>query len=404
MKALLRGPLVSLASQGIGLVQLGILIVVVGADRYTDAYLYLFSMGLVPILILLVGLMYPLLLNDHRISKVGLRRLSWLTPLVSVGFVIGGTWWLAEQGKFSADMVPLVALLIGNSVFQATAWFRAVAAEADGTQLWISGIALPANVLGTILLVIPWGSSILSVTAMSLGLLIGNLVITVVMVRRRVGQDALDSAPLLGSGRAGSYWFFGKATVGYSSQIAMQSAAVILPSSSLTILNIVNKIVGSASASFVNALMPRFVHQQSESTDAGRRFLRFVAPSFGACGIVLFGIAVVFMPEAAGAALILALWLVLAPSAAIAQRLAFRFLPPSASRVSVFVVVLVVVLALLSTGSTNFSLIVLLAALALLDGLTAMLLLWLLKDRVMSIVAGVLSAGLIGIWAFTLVA
>lgn len=403
MKGLLNGPAVSLASQLVGLIQLAILVVVVGADRYTDAYLYLFSLGLVPILILVVGLMYPLLLNDHRMSKVGLRRLAWLTPLSSSIFLLGGVFWIAFQGKYSSDMNVLVVLLLVNSVFQALAWYRAVAAEAEGIQLWISGIALPANVLGSILLALPWQSSVISVTAMAAGLLVGNVLTVLIMSRGRVGRAALQAAPDIGGGRGGSYWFFGKAAVGYSSQIVMQSVAVSLPSSSVTILNIVNKVVGSASASFVNALMPRFVHQESESPAAGRKFLRVVAPAFAGFGLVLFILTAVYWPPMGDIAIILAVWLVLAPAAAIAQRMSFRFLPPSASRISLVVVAAVVGVAVLSTLSDGFSLTVLLAALALLDGLTAMLLLWILRDRAMSLVVGVLCLYLAGIWTVSLI-
>ena len=47
--------------------------------------------------------------------------------------------------------------------------------------------------------------------------------------------------------------------IGFVAQTVMQSLAVLLPAASLTMLNLANKLVGSISATFVNATMPLLV-------------------------------------------------------------------------------------------------------------------------------------------------
>ena len=68
---LLQGPALSLTSQAAGAVQLVLILVRVGSNRSTDAYFYLWSLGMLPTQILCVGVMYPLLLNRERIARTG---------------------------------------------------------------------------------------------------------------------------------------------------------------------------------------------------------------------------------------------------------------------------------------------------------------------------------------------
>lgn len=399
---MLRGPLISLLSQGVGLIQLGAILLVIGASEATDAYFYLFSLGLIPVLILLVGLMYPSMLTELRMSKVGLARLRWITPLASILFILGGSLWLELSSRFAVALIPLVVVLSINAVFQGAAWFRAIAAEAEGEQLWISGIALPANAFATLLLVPPWPTKTMAVLAMTIGLVIGNAAIYVVMNRRKIGSSALAAAPDTASRSDGSYWFLGKAGVGYASQAVMQSVAILLPATGVTYLNIANKIVGSISATFVNALMPQIVHQHSDSPAAGRRFIRLMFPVVAATGALVVVAVQLIRPQLFLPAVIVAIWLLGSTHSAISQRMAFRFLPSNASRVSMIVIAVIVVLTIGSSALPGFTLTVILAAFAAMDCATAMLLLWLLRDRLASFMMGCGLLTVLGIWAVAL--
>jgi len=403
MRRYLRGPLVSIASQLTGLIQLAAILFLVGADNSTDSYFYLFTLGLTPILILMVGLMYPLLLNEERITLGGLRRIRWAAPASSGALVLGGSIWLSVTDSGGPWLGYLTLAVITNSVAQCAVWFRAVAAEAGGDPLWISGVALPANILAVVSLIFPWPNSGAAMAAMTFALALGNLMLYVVMRRRQVGVVVLQESPATRVGSArGSYWFLGKASVGYAGQATMQSIAVTLPASSVTFLNLANKIVGAASSTFVNALMPLVINQSTETTASGRKFLRLSLPIMALGGGALIVIAAVVNPELILTSIIVTCWLLTSTAAAVAQRMAFRFLDANASRISMAVILVVTAAAAASALSPSFSLNVLLGALAIMDGVTAALLLWALRDRTVSAIVSILVACLVYIWIATL--
>ena len=78
-----RGPVASAASQAAGLVQVGLLLLHGGATNATDTYFYLFTFGLTPTQILIVGVMYPLLLNGESLTRRGLVRIRRATPALA---------------------------------------------------------------------------------------------------------------------------------------------------------------------------------------------------------------------------------------------------------------------------------------------------------------------------------
>src|SRR5882724_9178578 len=98
----LRAPAISLGSQIIGLGQLVLIILRAGTNAATDAYFYLFNLGMVPISCIVVGMMYPALLNKTGISRRGLGHIRWVTPLLSVAFVAGGSLWLGSRGRLGS--------------------------------------------------------------------------------------------------------------------------------------------------------------------------------------------------------------------------------------------------------------------------------------------------------------
>jgi hypothetical protein len=382
----LRAPVVSAASQGIGVVQLLLILARAGTNNATDAYFYLFNLGLVPVNCIVVGTMYPSLLNSHRISRAGLVGIRRAAPLLCAAFVLGGALWLSWHGRLTGSLYPLVALSVLNAVLQARLWFRAVAAEAGGNALWIAGVALPANAAAVAALAAPWHSAELAMSTMVAGLIVGNAVLLVVMARRRVGSAVIDAAPPVGSGGGGSWWFLTLSSSEYLAQMVLQSLAVLLPASGVSLLNIANKIVNSVSGTFVNATMPILVHQDTDSPAAARRFLRIVAVAVAVGGIVLALGTGLLRRELLVPAIVVAIWLVCSSASAIAARMSYRFLGPTASSRTIGVVVGVVVLAALSAHGAHFTLTMLLCAYAAIDGAAAMLLLWPLRDRLMSMV------------------
>ena len=398
VRAALRAPVVSLASQIVGLGQLILIILRAGTNVATDAYFYLFNLGMVPISCVIVGMMYPALLNKTRMSRRGLVRIRWITPLLSVVFVAGGSLWLGAHGRLGVALLGIAFFSALNALVQALLWYRAVAAEASGNAFWISGVALPANVLALLILIYPWPSPALAMTAMTGALVAGNLALLVILHLRRVGSTVIESAPLSSSSPGGPLWFLSLASLQYIGQTFLQSLAVLLPPSTVTLLNIGYKIVGSVSATFVNASMPLLVHQETDSPRAARRFLRIVTAVVAAGGVAIaIGVWMV-RPELLTPAVIIAIWLITSSASAVAMRMSFRFLAPHATARTMTVLIVVVALAVFSSHGAGFSLVVLLCAYAAIDGASAMLLLWPLRDRVMSLVLAATLAALAVGW------
>ena len=214
---------------------------------------------------------------------------------------------------------------------QARLWFRAVAIEARGNAIWIAGVALPANMLAVIVLLFPWNTPAIVMTAMTGGLVVGNAGLLIFMALRRIGNSVVDSAPDHTETRGTSLWFLSLASIAFLGQTLLQSLAVLLPASSITLLNIGYKIVGSVSATFVNAIMPMIVHQGTASSRSARRFLRIVVVAVAAAGTVLVVAVWIVRPYLLVPSVVIAIWLTASAAAAVAARMSYRFLAPHAS-------------------------------------------------------------------------
>jgi hypothetical protein len=384
VRSILRGPALSLGSQLIGLIQLALLLWRAGANESTDAYFYLFNIGMLPIQVLIVGVMYPLLLNNERITRRGIRRVRQGAPVISLLLMVGGAAYLYLNDRLSSALWPMAIAALINAFVQAHLWFRGVTAEAGGNPRWNAAIALPANALAAISLLIPFDSPTTSVTVMVLALVLGNVALLAIAAKMRLGDDVVESAPESSPRRTGAYWFLTKASVGYIGLVVLQSLAVQLPPSAVTLLNIGVKIVGSTASTFVNAVMPRIIHHRTDSMEPSRRFLRWLVAILGGMSIFVIGLTWALYPALLVTAICVGLWVIASSSSAIAQRMSFRFLRPNASRVTLIAVPAVVLLALASSSSPGFQLVVILCAYAAVDGATATLLLFALRDRLMS--------------------
>jgi hypothetical protein len=160
------------------------------------------------------------------------------------------------------------------------------------------------------------------------------------------------------------------------------------------------KIVGSISATFVNATMPLLVHGRTDSPALARRFLRVVVLVEALGGGLLVVAAHLIRPDIIVPALVVAIWLVGSGAFAVAQRMAFRFLPAQdVAKRQMAPLVVLVPLALVSSWGDGFTLAVLLCAYAAIDVVTGALLLWPLKDRRMGAVLAVAMVALTVVWA-----
>jgi hypothetical protein len=385
-----RGPAASVASQAIGLLQIGLLLLHGGVTNATDTYFYLFTLGLTPILILVMGVMYPMLLNGQPISRRGLRRIRLAATFSAVACVLGGYGWLAANREMDATLLIVAVFLSANAVLQAQLYSRAAAAEAGGNALWISGIALPANVGACAALAWPWGSSNAATIAMVAGLVIGNAGSLAFITQRRVGQEVLDAVPVDAPANRGSLWFFGKASTGYVSQGLLATLAVTLPASSVTVLSVASKVVGALAATLINSVMPVLVHQATQSTRAARRFLRLLVCLLVVAGALATVAARIVAPDYLLAVIVISVWTISASAAAVAQRTSFRFLPARAAGGVMAAILAIVALTTALATLPGFNLVVLLCAYASLDAATAALLLWPLKERAVGMIAVVL--------------
>lgn len=325
-------------------------------------------------------------------------------PFAALLTIGGGCLWLWFQGRTSIDVLPILVLSGINAIVQARLWYKAVAAEAEGNPTWIAAIALPANGLATLVMLLPWPNSSSTVTAMMAALVLGNAGYLVVMLIRKVGYASLNQLPAKPTRRhAGHWWFLTKSFVGYGGLMVIQSLALVLPPATLTLLTLPSKIVGSVASTFVNAVMPALVHQNTESTEGARRFLRLLVLILGISGMLGVAAVAIWFPEYITQALIVALWLVASASSSVAQRLMFRFLPPSSSRITLVVMPLIVLAVAFSVQTQGFGLIALLCAYALVDAATSFLTLLSLRDKVMTPVSGFVTGAIMGIWISSLV-
>lgn len=393
-------PLLSLTSQGLGVLQLLVLLLRTGPTNVTDIYFYLFNMGMLPTQIIIVGVLLPMLLNAEKITLRAAKLTVRFTPYACLFLVILGSLWMYSQERIDETLGGLVAVIAINALVQAAVWTRAVSAEATGDPRWISGIAIPANTIGIIALLLPLQATLL-VTAMVIGLIIGNGVLLTLMHHRKVGEGAFLLLPHTKTGR-GERWFLTKSGIGYGGLAFIQSLAVLLPASAITILSVSTKLVGSLVATCVNALLPKFINQTTESFNHGLTLLRYVYLA----GSVLLGFVMTVVsfkqPALSLPALATCLWVLASASNAIAQRAAYRFLRPNASRVTIIVVPAVAIAILLSTKSTNFQISTFLCAYALIDSLSATILLHTLRARRYAVLALIVSLSLSIIWAASL--
>lgn len=399
-----RAPAVAAASQFLGLVQIYLLTRQHGAGTASDAYFFLFSMSLLPTQVLLVGVAYPILLNSGSgAERRSVSQLQRLVPAVCVGSVAVGTAWLFHVHRLTDAIGVLVAACAANGFISAINWHRALRIAADGNAMWLAGVALPANAVACLAIIDPWNSASTRATAMVLGLLVGNLILCGAFVRANAPVPTATADVAIATGlvprtltpdrrgveltarRRDDLWYLAKSVLGYAGGNVIQALALLLPAASVTILNVVMRLVGVLPTTVVSTLLPRVVNRASDAPDAALRLGRWIA--YGMYPILLACLALTsakLVPDGPEV-LVVSAWLIPASLNAIAHRVAYRFLAPAASVWSVVTTVLILTFLSLAAGASWFSLNVVLLSCMALDAVPGACILWTLKQRDLSV-------------------
>jgi hypothetical protein len=404
LKTPLRGvalsAVLSAASQAVGLIQLALLLCRWGASNETDAYTFLFGVGVGPAQLIAVGVLYPSLLNGVGLTRRGHAALTAALLLTSPAAVAVGAAWFASRRGVTSILLTIALLAAINSAVQALSWRRAVIAEAKGDARWAASIALPANAFAAMVLLGPWPTSGDAVVAMQTGLVVGNFAYFIAIRRQGIAQLLQATGSASPSHQA---WFLAKASSSYAAAIGLQACAATLPPSALTLLSIPVKVVVGLVGTAVNVAMPRLVNMHTDSKEAAVAFLR-VAAMIGmlgglACTLVLYA----FRPMSGTYAMLTTAWLVASTGSAIAQRLAFRFLGASASRSVIVIPLFVTAATVASSLVSSFSVGTVICAYALLDALVASVLLARLRLPIEAFTGIALSVVVLGAGAAGLV-
>ena len=251
-------------------------------------------------------------------------------------------------------------------------------------MIWLAGIALPANLCACLVIVNAWTPSATRATIMVGGLLVGNLALLTYLVSsgRTRGSQVGQHPPVAATSQRSGGWFLAKSVTGYASGDALEAMALLLPAASLTILNIVNRIVGSVSTTLVSSILPKLINRSSTSRAGATTFGRWLAGllSLPFCVVAMISI-FVSLPYEQYVLATLA-WLLTSGMNVSAQRLAYRFLPPAASVLSIASAVTVTVAVAVIATTSLFTLKVLFVGAIALDALPASFLLWSLSERV----------------------
>lgn len=392
-KDLVGAPVVSAASQVIGLFQLVLLTRGGAAGNATDAYFFLFSLSLLPSQILLVGLLYPILLSKSVENPRLVTRLRRWAPVAAAMAAAVGALWLEVVGRLTPALAPLIVLSGVNGLVAALLWSRCLALAARGEAIWLSGIFLPANICACLAILYPWEPPAARAALMVGGLAVGNSIFYLYMRLGGRGQstqvDGLgtDAVADEASSTRGGGWFLAKGITGYASQTGTQAIALTLPGASVTVLNVMARVVASVSTTLVGAVLPRFVHASSKSVRSSSRIAWWIGAVFGSPCLLIVAVGPwLNLPYELYVVLGLA-WAAAVGINAVAQRVAYRFLPPSASVLSILSSVIVITALALLAAAGKMSLPVLLIGAVAVDSLPAGFLMWSLRERTLAVVS-----------------
>ena len=401
-----RAPALSLLSQGLGMVQLFLLLWHYGATGATDAYLYLFNLGNLPTQILITGFMYPSLLNGSRLSRKALRSFLGVVPTLALLLVLSASVGLLTESRIGESAFLFIFFCAINSVLQTVVWFFGTLSDFEGNPVWISGIALPGNFLACLALMLPLNSSVANVTAIFASLAVGNCLLLALMLKRRVGFEVIYSYsefPASSSNFARNRPFLFRAISVYGGFMVIQSLTVSLPASVLTLLSVPMKIVASVTASFLNATLPKIINKDTQSPGSSITFLKYVLVAVVGFGLTAELLSFIFWPTYIAEVGVSAIWLTTSCLSAVSQRLSNRFRNPSSTNLVSAVVPVTAILVLASSSTAGFGALAILCAYGFADAVSSVIQFRVIEFRRFSLISSVLATGVGIVWVASLV-
>lgn len=378
-------------SQGLGLLQLLLLLQGVGAGPESDAFFLIFGWGQLPTQIILLGVLYPLWLRKAYVSVATQRSFILLAGIGGAIFSVGSAVFLVMLDKGYPSIWLHASILAAFSFCSACGWAFSLHTASRGNADWLSSVSLlPSLFACAVLMALVREDLSLRVTGLAGGFLAGSLGFLLILHRSGLTRLPVVEAasPIGGVDRdRGSIWFGLKSTTGYGAAMLMQSVTATLPATALTLVGVVSRVVGGFSTIVTNTILPRLVHSESNSADAGLKYGWIsVAISSGIGSIAIAG-GLVFGSEFWAYALIACAWICASSLSASVQRVALRFLPPRYSLVSIVVAFGVPTALVVATVLGASSLAVVLCSFVLLDLAIAVILCVLLGKRLLAICA-----------------
>jgi hypothetical protein len=398
LKSASAAPVLSIGSQGLGVVQLALLLSQGGATASADAYFYLLTLGVTPTLVLTVGVLYPSLLNSRTLDDGRARWTRLLSFGLSVTSVAFGTLWVHANRPETAYLAPIAIGLAANAAVQSQSYYFAVCADAIGRPKWTACLALPANALACIVLIPRWPSSGMATAVMVSALVAGNTAFLLGARKSdvRLSLNATDSGTASARSRY-PYWFLIRAVSGNLAQVVVGSLAVALAASAVTIINVVGKVVGSLGVTITGALLTKMIHRTSAGRDQALSFVRWTTTAVVLAATPLVLIGTVAAEQNVLLVLVSITWLAASPAATVASRLSYRHLPPRASIRTVGATwsILAWTVALFACGAGSSTILV--ASLGLLDALVAGVLFAAMRMRKHALLAGGMALACVGL-------
>lgn len=358
----------SLLSQLIGIMQLYVLLAKIGSGRASDIYFYLFTMGLIIPQIFLDGFISPALLGK-RISFAKAKKLvSRSLIMILIINVLIFVKIHSQTDDYFAYLIVIILFL--NSIIQFINWFLVSINSLLGKPNLKSGMFIPANLLGMLLILIPTSNSYQSVFYMSIGLSLGNACFFVFIKSKTLKLGDIDivthNRPTLDY-----YLLLVKSSIAYLGIFGIQSLAFDLKTSALTTLTIPAKIVSGFTTIFINSGLPLHVNIFTFNEIKTRKIIwKYVFFSISIC-LLTSGFCYFLVPKYSEIANITAIWLISSVGSSFAQAILLKNHSPKAALLSTIPVISVFFSLSLVLGYKQFSVELFFWAFALIDSLSA---------------------------------
>jgi hypothetical protein len=328
--------LLAASAQGLGLVQILLLLLGRGAGTASDAYFFLTSWNQVPAQIILMGMMYPLWLRGSTIRRA--TQNAWLAsvPVLSVvATIVAGFLFSRLSGTYT-DLVLHTALLCGIGIAASLCWAISLRLSSEGHPNWLAAMTLSANIASCLSLVAAQGLDVPGrVTAMLIGQLFGMVVYLAILVTVNRSQLAHLFDPTSTAvahvlpTRTDGAWFLGQSVAGYGSNLVLQTQTAQLPANALTVVGIIARVLSGLNSLLTNAIMPRLLHRTSASGDAVYAYLRKVFIAVVSVAAILIVIRVFVHSDYLAIGLVIVAWFMAAAMSASMKRIAIKSLPPA---------------------------------------------------------------------------